>query len=366
MPIPAPNNPSPSYQPQVQYLAPVIPARIIVSHRGIGRWLWWTGWLAFLVVLGMLYQTRSAYQSYLQTNSPIEEHFYSLATDGTDKVAIINVEGAIMHSDGFVKWQIDRVREDKDVKAVVLRVDSPGGTVTGSDYIYRQLLKLTNERKIPLVVSMGGIAASGGSYIAMAVGNTPDTIYCEPTTWTGSIGVIIPHYDVSELIEKWNIKDDSIVSHPLKQMLSPTKKLSPEMQEKERQILQALVDDAFAGFKSVVKAGRPKLSDDQIKEIATGQVFSANQAKANGLVDQFGFLDDAIDKAIKLANLDKSKTRAVKYDHPSGLIKIVVGPNEQANASIGGLNLAALLELTAPRAYFLCTWLPAAVANQPQ
>src|SRR5262249_30977111 len=149
--------------------------------------LWWTGWLAFLIVLGILLGTQAAYKSYLQTDPKLTEHYHSLATDGADKVAIINVEGVITHNDGYVKWQIDRIREDKDVKAVVLRIDSPGGTMTGSDYIYHQLLKLTDERKIPLVVSMGGLAASGGYYIAMAVGDTPDTIFCEPTTWTGSI-----------------------------------------------------------------------------------------------------------------------------------------------------------------------------------
>ena len=114
------------------------------------------------------------------------------------KIAIIDVAGAIMEGEGFVKRQIDaRAGRHRASSAVVLRVNSPGGTVTGSDYIYHHLRELVDERKLPMVVSMGSICASGGYYVAMAVGDEPDAIFAEPTTWTGSIGVIIPHYDLS-------------------------------------------------------------------------------------------------------------------------------------------------------------------------
>ncbi|HZZ70729.1 MAG TPA: S49 family peptidase, partial [Pirellulales bacterium] len=188
-PLPSHSNPSGASDPAAApflYGAQATPVRVIVSHRGISRWLWWLGWAAFVVVLVLYLQSRAANQTYLQTDPPIQERYHSLDPRGADKVAIIDVEGTIMHSDGFIKWQIDRVRADQDVKAVVLRIDSPGGTVTGSDYLYHQLLKLKEDRKIPLVVSMGGIAASGGYYIAMAVGDTHDAIFAEPTTWTGS------------------------------------------------------------------------------------------------------------------------------------------------------------------------------------
>src|SRR5262249_6094014 len=143
----------------------------------------------------------------------------------------------ISGDDNFAKRQIDHVRDDDDVKAVVLRVDSPGGTITGSDFLYHHLKKLTRDKRIPLVVSMGGIAASGGYYISMAVGEAENTIYAEPTTWTGSIGVIIPHYDVSALLEKWEIKDDSIASNPLKMMGSPTRRLPEPIRAEEQKIL---------------------------------------------------------------------------------------------------------------------------------
>ena len=104
-------------------------------------------------------------------------------------MAIITVSGVIVDGDGYVKKQIERVRQDEDVKAIVLRVNTPGGTVTGSDYILHHLNRLRAERKLPLVVSMGSVAASGGYYVSMAVGDQPQSIYAEPTTTTGSIGV---------------------------------------------------------------------------------------------------------------------------------------------------------------------------------
>ncbi len=363
--VPASGIPA-NFPPQpIQVIAPAgEPVRLVLEHRRPAMWFWKLGWIAFGLTLISLFGVQKAYQSYIQTSPEIQEHLHSLAADGTDKVAIIDVQGTIMHADGFVKWQIDRVRNDNDVKAIVVRVDSPGGTVTGSHYIYHQLQKLAEEKKIPIVVSMGGIAASGGYYIAMAVGHEPNTIYAEPTTWTGSIGVIIPHYDVSELMEKYSVKDDSIVSHPLKQMGSPTHKLSPEMQEKERKILQELVDDCFAGFKDIVKSGRPKLTDAQITEVATGQIFTSNQALKNGLVDRQGFIEDAIDRAIELAKLDKKKTRAVSYTRPASLAESLLGGSVESRIPSANINLAALLDLTAPRAYYLCTWLPGVMVNQ--
>ena len=147
--------------------------------------------------------------------------------------------------DGFVKRQIDHAEADEHVKAVVLRVDSPGGTVSGSDYIYHHLRKLVEKRKIPLVVSMGGMAASGGYYVSMAVGHEPDRIFAEPTCFTGSIGVLMPHYEIAGLLEKIGAKEDSILSNPLKGMGS----IARPMTKQEREIFQRLIDDSFAQFK---------------------------------------------------------------------------------------------------------------------
>ncbi|HUY91052.1 MAG TPA: signal peptide peptidase SppA [Pirellulales bacterium] len=287
----------------------------------------------------------------------IHEQYHSLDRHATQKVAIILVEGAILDGDGFVKKQIDKIRKDDDVKAVVLRVNSPGGTVTASDYLYHHLTRLTAERKLPLVVSMGGIAASGGYYVSMAVGDTPESIFAEPTTWTGSIGVVIPHYNVAGLMEQWNVEEDSIKSHRLKQMGSPTR----PMTEEERQIFQALVNDSFDRFKQIVKAGRPAFRNDEqaLTKVATGQVFTTRQALDNGLVDKEGFIEEAIERAIALAGLDKDKTKAVKYKRSGGLVDLFLSTAHSRSTPPSGVSqLAAILELTAPRAYYLCTWLP--------
>ncbi len=343
--------------------APDRPVHVVLEQRGqLGRWGTRLPWILFFLALAFAVSTYAAYRSYLQNDPRINERFFSHQVRATDKVAIITVEGAITHSDGFAKWQIDRVADDPDVKAVVVRVESPGGTVTGSDYLYHHLKKLREEKNIPLQVSMGGIAASGGYYISMAAGDKPDTIFAERTTWTGSIGVIIPHYNIADLLEQWKIQDDSIASGPLKGMGSPTRKLTPELAEREQKILQTLVDQTFAQFKEIVAEARPQLAKDAgaFEEATTGQIFTAKQALQLGLVDKLGFIEDAIERAIELGQLDKNNVRVVNYSRPQGLLEgALFGPTAQG----GQINLAALLELSTPRAYYLCTWLPGVVMN---
>jgi protease-4 len=283
----------------------------------------------------------------------VREKYFSHKRYARDKIAIISVDGLILEEDeGFVKRQIEQASEDDDVKAVVLRVDSPGGTVTGSDFLYHHLRKLREERQIPFVVSMGSVAASGGYYVAMAASDTPGSIFAEPTTWTGSIGVIIPHYDLSTLLNKWGVEDDSIASHPLKNMGSFAK----PMTEEERQIFQSLVDESFKRFKDIVKAGRPKFSKDPdaLDKLATGQVYTAYQALEHGLIDKIGFLEAAVDRAIELSGLDSDRVRVVKYRREPTLADVLMG----ARARHRSLEVADILEMSVPRAYYLCTRMP--------
>ena len=342
-----------------------VPAQVVVAPAAAARSAgskiaFWLFCLLALCGLAMMVMVLVAFGSAMsgQSDTTVEERYHSLATRGGDKVAIIAVKGAILDGEGFVKRQIDKVREDKKVKAVVLRVDSPGGTVTASDYIYHHLKELRDDRKLPIVVSMGGMAASGGYYVSMAAGDTKDVIFAEPSTWTGSIGVVIPHYDASGLAKRFEITEDSIKSHPLKQMGSPLKEMSPE----ERKIFQGLVDESFSDFKEIVKSGRPRYRQTpaDLDRIATGQVFTTKQAIANGLVDKEGYIEDAIDRAIALAGLDKANTKVVKYKAPftlfDGLISTAQGRGQTSD-------LHTLIELTSPRAYYLCTWLPTPVTN---
>jgi protease-4 len=324
------------------------------ASRG-GRLMFWILTLVGLSILAFIGMIFGSFVSAVSSSSEshVDEKYHSLNHHGRDKVAIITVEGTILHGEGFVKHQIDRVREDQKVKAIVLRVESPGGTVTGSDYIYHHLKKLAADRKLPLVVSMGSLAASGGYYVSMAVGNVENTIYAEPTTWTGSIGVMIPHYDASGLMSEVHVADDTIASHRLKTMGSFTK----PMTEEERKIFQALVDDSFTRFKEIVKSGRPKFkdNDEALSKVATGQIFTTHQALASGLVDKEGFIEDAIDRAIELAGIDKANTEAVKYKQPFSLLDgLISAQSSKSNVS----ELSALMDLATPRAFYLFTWLP--------
>lgn len=350
------------------------PIKVILQEGGmLGRWGRRLPWILFAIAVLFALSYRGQYESYVQSNPKLTEKYFSHSKTATDKVAIITIEGAIMHTDGFAKWQIDQVRDDPDVKAVVVRVDSPGGTVTGSDYLYHHL-KLLREgegtgRKLPLVVSMGGIAASGGYYLSMAAGDVPDSIFAERTTWTGSIGVIIPHYNVGDLLANWDIKDDSVTSGPLKAMGSPTRKLTPEMAQEEHKVLQELVDQSFGEFKEIVTASRPQLAKDPDKLAAatTGQVFTAKQAVELGLVDKLGFLEDAVDRAIELANLNAKDVRVVKYTQSAGLLgDALFGPTASTGSSAVSamqVRLDMIAELATPRAYYLFSWLPPLVVN---
>ena len=337
------------------------PTRVILEQANPwGRWGTRAAWIIAGVSLLSAVASAGAFSQYFQRDARVVEKYHSLSKVAGDKVAIVSVTGAILGGDGFVRSQLEQIEEDESVKAIVLRVDSPGGTVSGSDEIHHRLAKLAEKRSLPVVVSMGGIAASGGYYVAMANRAADDVIYAEPATLTGSIGVIIPHFDISQALRKYDVRDDSITSGPLKEMLSPTKDRTPELAEKERKLLQELVDDMYRRFKEIVKAGRPKLDDAAIDRVATGQIFTARQALEAGLVDRIGFLEDAIERAVELAGLTETTARVVKYTKPKGLLDEVLGGAVPGSR----VDLAAIAELTTPRGWYLCSWLPALVRSE--
>jgi protease-4 len=330
---------------------------VVYTSTAWSRFWSWIGWIGFIACGVMLLALSVMMSEYFDTTGGIEEKYHSLAKTATDKIAIISIEGLITGGEGFVKRQIDKVRDDKNVKAVVVRVDSPGGTVSGSDFIYHHLTKLRDEKKVPLVVSMGGMAASGGYYVAMAVGAQPDSIFAEPTCSTGSIGVMIPHYDISGLLARWDIKDDSIATHPRKLMLSMTR----EMSEEERKLIEAHINDMFQRFKAIIQEGRPAFKQDPaaLDELATGEIFTADQAVNNGLIDRTGFVEDAIERAIELANLDKSQVRVVKYKRPLSLFDGLTTAESRA----ASFDVSQLLDFCS-RPCYLVSSLPALASNR--
>lgn len=330
---------------------------IIQQPRGfLQRFVSWLGWAGFGFCLLLLIGQLAAFSDYFDTTGGISEKFHSGAKFAQDKVAIISISGVMLEGEGFVKKQIDRIRDDNKIKALVVRVDSPGGTVTAADYMYHHLKKLREEKNLPIVVSMGSIAASGGYYVSMAVGDQEKAIFAEPTTTTGSIGVIIPHYDLSGLLERFDVKDDSIASHPRKQMLSMTRPIP----EDHREILKGYINESFERFKEIIRTGRPAFREhpENLDQLATGEIFTARQAQEKGLVDSIGFIEDAIDRACEIANVKKDSVRVVEYKRPLSLFDL----SGMATAR-QQINFQQLLEMSTPRAFYLASSFPPLISS---
>src|SRR5579875_1962248 len=219
------------------------------------------------------------------TTVPLAEKHHSGKSIATDKVAIITLDGVIL--EGLLAYphkQIEQAAEDKHVKAVVVRINSPGGSITASDDLYRKLIELRegNSKKEqaprPLVVSMGGLAASGGYYVAMP----GQTIFAERTTLTGSIGVYTSFPNVKELANKHGVNLITIKQGEIKDSGSPFAEMSPH----ERQVWQDMVDDAYQHFLQVVEAGRPMLAGGKLLEPLTLQPIQAGPASLKPKADK--------------------------------------------------------------------------------
>jgi len=215
----------------------------------------------------------------------------ALRYESQPKVGLIRIEGTITDYLDTVSI-ISQATKDESIKAVVIDVDSPGGAVGASQEIYRAIEKLREKK--PVVVSMGNVAASGGYYISAPA----NVIYANPGTITGSIGVIIQHVDVSEILNKFGVKVNTIKSGANKDILYPTKPLLPE----QKALLEKTVMDVYDQFLDAIVKYRP-IKKDILKSYADGRVFSGNEAKALGLVDKIGNIQDAISEAKKLGKL---------------------------------------------------------------
>lgn len=212
---------------------------------------------------------------------------------GGSKVALITVDGVILDSKEVIE-QLEKHRTNPTVKAIVLRINSPGGGVAPSQEIHEEILKTRQTDKKPIVASMGSVAASGGYYIASAA----DLIVANPGTITGSIGVILQIPNISGLMQKIGVKSVVVKSGQHKDLASPTR----EMTEAERQILQGMLDDVHDQFIDVVATGR-HIDRKKVEAIADGRIFSGREAQSLGLVDQLGNLQDAIERAGALAGI---------------------------------------------------------------
>lgn len=288
----------------------------------------------------------------------------SIVQEGQEEstVAIWSVSGAIMADSAWSFRQFYReTLADPNVKAVVIRVDSPGGGVAASDEIYAMVRDIRKHGKT-VVVSMGGLAASGGYYISAPA----DVIYAEPTTATGSIGVIAQLPNISGTAEKIGLKMQVIKSthaQHWKDMLSPFRDIEP----RERQRMIDILDQMQARFESVVTDGRGdrlkqreetiEVADENDKPIQitqtvpfNGMIYTAQEALDLGMVDEIGYLSDACDRAADLAGL--KSPRIVQYEIRPSLFERLLGASVKTSL---GVELQALEQLRTPRFMYMCT-----------
>ena len=212
---------------------------------------------------------------------------------GGERVAIVRIEGVIVDSREAIE-ELRKYRENPGIKAIVLRIDSPGGGVVPSQEIYAEVLKARAEGRVKVVASMGNLAASGGYYIAAAT----DRIVANPGTLTGSIGVIMELANVQGLLEKVGVQSLVIKSGKHKDLASPFRTMSAE----DRALLQAVLDDVHDQFIQAVATGRA-LKVEQVRDLADGRVFTGRQARTVKLVDELGDLQDAIKLAGKMGGI---------------------------------------------------------------
>lgn len=236
----------------------------------------------------------------------------TIEVGGPEKIVQIYIDGVIQEdteSDpafgySFLMDQLDQVMEDEMVKAIVLRINTPGGSVVASDEIYEKLLELKQKGK-KVIVSMGSTAASGGYYISAPA----DKIYANRATLTGSLGVIFSFYNFSELADKYGVSEVVIKSGRYKDIGSPLRAMVPE----EKEIFQKLVDESYQRFVDIIAEGR-KLPREKVLELADGRVYSGLQAESLGLVDQLGDLEEATQGAKELSGYMNASV--IRYQEP--------------------------------------------------
>ncbi len=252
-----------------------------------------------------------------------------------EQIAVIYVDGVIKSerntanvfsedggSEGLIK-QLHKASDDPSIKAIILRINSPGGAVTATQEVGDEIKKIRAKGKL-VVTSMGDIAASGGYWLAACT----DKIYANSTTLTGSIGVYISYSNWEELYQKIGIKSDKIKSGEHKDILANDRPMTPE----ERQLIQNIVDENYNEFVRVVAEGR-KLDIEKVKSLADGRIYSGKQAKELGLVDELGNLYDVIDKTAKEVGI-QGKVKIKEY-----------GNNNPFSALLESNSKANLLEL---------------------
>ncbi|HYR95155.1 MAG TPA: signal peptide peptidase SppA [Candidatus Binatus sp.] len=297
--------------------------------------------------------------SMLQGERPLEET--TVEGEGAAKILLVDVSSVITDMPtrrafglveeestvGRIQSELEKAKDDRRLKAIVLRVNSPGGGVTASDQIYSEIVRFKQRQQIPVIAALGDLAASGGYYVACSA----DRIVAHPTTVTGSIGVILMNLNLEGLLGKIGVRNETYKAGEHKDLLSPFRRATPE----ERRIVQSILDSLHARFVAVVRESRPKLDRARLAQLTDGRIFDASQALEAGLVDQVGDLHTAIDAAKAAARIDRA--RVVMY-HRAGETRENIysaASGVPAQVNILPVDLGALAE-SGPR--FMYLWSP--------
>jgi protease IV len=293
----------------------------------------------------------------------VETELSSDSFFASSKIALIDVSGTIQNGSvtkflgagdnpvSTLLEQLDKARKDGNVKAVILRINSPGGTVVASELMHDEIMYFKKKTGKPVIAVMMDVAASGGYYIACAC----DEIVAQKSTVTGSIGVIMQLVNVAGTLEMIGVKSDAITSGKHKDSGSPFRTMRPE----ERELFQGIINDMYERFLDVVEAGRPKLDEQTIRTLADGRVYTANQALENGLIDRIASLRTVIDDLKD--QLDITNVRVVTYMRAHEY-----RPNYYAQAPVYSSNQVNLLNidvkntLTPSAPSFMYLWAPGA------
>jgi len=257
--------------------------------------------ILFFVIISFFYLAGCSINVGNQPIRPLEETV--VEGEGSNKILILDISGVIGEKPkgpsflqntiqpsgtALIKEQLRYAEKDAAVKAIILRIDSPGGEVTETDIIYHELVEFRKRSQKPIIASIMSVGASGAYYLSMAA----NKVVAHPTSIVGSIGIIMIHVNAAGLLEKIGVKEDSIFSGKFKNMGSPARGFS----EEERQIFQDLLDDSHQRFKEIVAKGR-SLDMKQVEEFADGRIFTSKQALDYKMIDQIGYLNDAIELA---------------------------------------------------------------------
>jgi protease IV len=355
-------------------IAPTASAKPPKRGRG---WMFFALFLLLLLAISMMFNVGSFFSSlahgrggrpYARVVGPRLDEVLKEDNDASDKIAVVEVSGlianAVVDQGGFnmveiIRAQLKRAEQDDRVKAVLLKVDSPGGEVMAADQIHHEISDFQRRSRKPIIASMGSLAASGGYYVSAPC----RWILANELTITGSIGVIMNSFNYRHLMDKVGVLPETYKSGRFKDMLSGSRepdKITPE----ERAMIQSLIDETFSRFKTVVQEGRgqanQKNKDSKQKgrtltsdweDYADGRILSGTEAYKLGFVDELGTFEDAIKRAEQIAGI--SNANVVEYQQRYELSDLfrLFGKSESSSIKIElGLDMP---KLQAGRMYFL-------------